>query len=86
MYNMKAMTYTEAREKLADTIRRVCEDHAPVIVTKRRDAAVVMMSLEDYESLVATSHLLRSPRNAQRLLESIQQLGEGKGTKRRLAG
>jgi len=86
MYSMKAMTYTEARAKLAATIKQVCEDHAPVIVTKRRDAAVVMMSLEDYESLVETSHLLKSPRNARRLLESIQQLVEGKGTKRGLAG
>ena len=83
---MRAITYTEARAKLAATIKQVCEDHAPVIVTKRRDAAVVMMSLEDYESLVATSHLLRSPRNARRLLESIQQIEEGKGVKRRLAG
>ncbi len=79
------MTYTEAREKLADTISQVCENHDPVVITKRRDTAVVMISLEDYESLVETSHLLRSPRNARRLLESIQQLEEGKGKPRKLA-
>lgn len=50
LYNMKAITYTEARAKLAATIKQVCEDHAPVIVTKRRDVAVVMLSLEDYSS------------------------------------
>ena len=44
-----------------------------------------MISLEDYESLVETSHLLRSPRSARRLLESIQQLEEGKGKQRKLA-
>lgn len=81
---MKAITYTEAREKLAATIKSVCEDHAPVIVTKRRDKAVVILSLDDYESLVETSYLLRSPKNARRLFESIKELEEGKGKKRDL--
>jgi len=82
---VKSITYTTAREKLADTISRVCEDHAPVIVTKRRDKSVVIMSLEDYESLMETTHLLRSPRNARRLLESIQQLETGRGRTHKLA-
>ena len=81
---MNAITYTEAREKLSDTISKVCENHDPVVITKRRDSAVVMISLEDYESLVETSYLLKSPRNARRLLESIQQLEEGKGKQRKL--
>ncbi len=81
---MNAITYTEAREKLSDVISRVCEDHNPLIITKRRDKAVVMMSLEDYESLVETSYLLKSPCNARRLLESIQQLVSGKGKKKKL--
>lgn len=85
VHMMKAITYTRVREKLADTISKVCEDHDPVIITKRRDKAVVMISLEDYESLVETSYLLKSPRNARRLLESIQQLESGKGKKKKLA-
>jgi len=81
---MKAMTYTKARETLSDTIDEVCEDHDPVIITKRRDRAVVMIALDDYESLMETSYLLRSPRNARRLLESIKALQEGKGRERTL--
>jgi antitoxin YefM len=81
---MKTKTYTEAREKLSDIIEKVCEDHDPMIITKRRDKAVVLMSLEDYESLEETAYLLRSPRNARRLLESIKQLEEGRGTERDL--
>jgi antitoxin YefM len=81
---MKSISYTEAREKLADTIDRVCSDHAPVIITKRRDKAAVLMSLEDYESLRETTYLLRSPKNARRLLESILELERGKGKERRL--
>lgn len=81
---MNAITYSHARENLASTITSVCENHDPVIITKKGTDAVVMMSLEDYESMAETTYLLRSPKNARRLLESIQQLEEGKGTKRDL--
>ena len=81
---MKTKTYTEAREKLSDIIEKICEDHDPMIITKRRDKAVVMISLEDYESLAETSNLLRSPRNARRLLEAIKDLEEGRGTEREI--
>jgi antitoxin YefM len=81
---MNAITYTEAREKLATTIKKVCRDHAPVIITRKRENSVVMMSLDDYESLQETSYLLRSPKNAQRLLESIKELKQGKGKERKL--
>jgi antitoxin YefM len=82
---MNALTYTEAREKLATTIKKVCRDHDPVIITRKREDSVVMMSLEDYESLQETSYLLRSPKNARRLLEAIQELKAGKGKERKLA-
>ena len=81
---MKSKTYTEAREKLSEMIEKVCEDHDPLIITKRRDKAVVMVSLEDYESMEETAYLLRSPRNTQRLLESIKELEQGKGTERKM--
>ena len=76
---MKAITYTAARENLASTMDRVCADHDPVIITRNRDQAVVMMSLEDYESLEETAYLLRSPANARRLLESVAELKEPRG-------
>ncbi|HEX4707657.1 MAG TPA: type II toxin-antitoxin system prevent-host-death family antitoxin [Candidatus Udaeobacter sp.] len=63
---VKSITYTAARENLASTINRVCEDHAPVVITKNRDQAVVMVSLEEYESLQETAHLLRSPPDGRR--------------------
>ena len=79
---MKAITYTAARESLASTMDRVCLDHDPVIITRNRDQAVVMISLEDYESLEETAYLLRSPANASRLLDSISDLkGSGGITK-----
>ena len=81
---MQAMSYTAARENLAKTMKRVCEDHDPVIITRKKSEAVVMMSLEDYESLCETNYLLQSPVNAQRLFESIEELNNGGGTERKL--
>ena len=76
---MNAITYSEARANLADTIKRVCRDRNPVIITRKREDTVVMMSLADYESLNETAYLLRNPRNAQRLLDAAKQLDSGKG-------
>jgi antitoxin YefM len=81
---VKSITYTAARENLASTINRVCEDHAPVVITKNRDQAVVMVSLEEYESLQETAHLLRSPANAKRLMDAVDALERGKGLRRKL--
>ena len=82
---MKAITYTAARENLAHTMDSVCLDHDPVIITRNRDQAVVMMSLEDYESLQETAYLLRAPANARRLLESITELKGNQGITKSLA-
>jgi antitoxin YefM len=83
--HMNAITYTEARETLAETIRRVCQDHDPIIITRKREDSVVMIALDDYESLTETAYLLRSPRNIRRLLDSIKELEEGKGIEKGLA-
>ena len=71
---MKAITYTSARKNLARTIDQVIDDHDPIIITKKNDRAVVVMSLEDYESMEETAYLLQSPINAKRLIDSIDQL------------
>lgn len=81
---MDAITYSSARAKLADTMDRVCEDHQPIIITRNGEQAVVMMSLEDFKALEETAYLLRSPKNAKRLLESIAMLEAGKGRARSL--
>jgi antitoxin YefM len=81
---VKSITYSAAREKLAATIDEVCRSRAPVTITRNRDQAVVMLSLDEYEGLEETAHLLRSPANARRLLSSIRQLESGKGKVRRV--
>ena len=81
---MEATTYTAVRQNLAKTMEKVCKDHSPVIVTRKKSGSVVIMSLEDYEALEETAYLLRSPKNTRRLIESIAQLVDGKGTERSL--
>ena len=81
---MDAMAYSKARANLARTMERVCNNHEPVIITKKEETAVVMISLEDYQSMEETAYLLRSPKNACRLLESITQLEQGGGAKKSL--
>ena len=81
---MIAISYTSARGNLAETMNKVCEDHDPVIITRQNAESVVMLSLEDYESLSETSYLLQNPENAQRLTGSIQELNAGKGKARKL--
>jgi antitoxin YefM len=81
---MDAITYTAARQNLAKTMEKVCNDHAPVIVTRKSSDSVVIMSLEDYEALEETAYLLRSPKNAQRLIEAIGQLEKGEGSEKEL--
>jgi len=81
---MNAITYTYVRNNLAKTLEKVCDDHDPVIVTRQNQNSVVIMSLEDYESLTETAYLLRSPKNAQRLIRAIADLDSGKGKQREL--
>ncbi len=65
-------------------MQQTCNDHNPVIVTRENEQAVVIMSLEDYQSIEETAYLLHSPKNAKRLFESITQLDKGKGMEKEL--
>lgn len=81
---MDAITYSHARSHLAETMEKVCDDHAPVIITRQHQRSVVMISLENYQALEETAYLLRSPKNARRLLESVAELEAGGGKEREL--
>ena len=75
---MDAITYSAARANLASTMDRVCNDHEALIITRNGEQSVVMLSLEDFNSLEETAYLLRSPANVRRLLESLEQARDGK--------
>lgn len=82
---MDAITYSSARANLASTMDRVCDDHEAVIITRNGQQSVVMLSLEDFQSLEETAYLLRSPANSRRLLDAVEQLSKGTGRERKLS-
>ena len=81
---MNALTYTDVRSNFANVMDKVCDDHEPVIITRSKKRPVVMMSVEDYESIEETMYLLRSPKNAARLRQAISNVGKGKFKERKL--
>lgn len=75
---MNTISYTQFRKSLAGVLDKVNEDHKPMIVTRTGGKEpVVVMSLEDYNAYEEMAHLMSSPRNAQRLNESIAQAERG---------
>ena len=86
LYNreMETLNYTNARADLARTMDRVNDDRTPIVITRQKGRSAVLMSLDDYNSLTETMHLLRSPANAARLTESIAQADKGRTRKRPL--
>lgn len=81
---MDSISYTSARSNLAKTMEQVCNDHAPVAITRKGQGAVVMMSIDDYQALEETAYLLRSPKNVRRLLGAISEIEAGAGKEQEL--
>ena len=76
---MKTMSYTESRARYAEVLDSVANDREEVIITRAGHDPVVIVSLEDYESLRETAYLMRSPANARRLLDAMERLEAGRG-------
>ncbi len=82
---MGCVTYTELRANLARYMDEVVESRTPLVVTRQSGRGnVVVMSEEEFEGWQETVHLLRNPRNAERLLRSIRSADEGKARERDL--
>ena len=75
---MDAITYTAARQNLAQLMDKITENHGPVIITRQKADAVVMMSLADFNSIQETAYLLGNPANAERLRASVADAAKGK--------
>jgi len=81
---MAHVSYSQLRNNLASYMDEVCDSRAPLFVTRQNARSVVVMSEDDYEGLMETVHLLKSPVNAARLLRSIDEADQGKLTERDL--
>ncbi len=73
-------TYSQAREQLKSLLDRAVDDREVVIVRRRRGGDVALIAADELESLMATAHLLRSPKNAERLLTALARARAGQGT------
>lgn len=82
---MKTMSYSESRARYAETLDSVTDDREEVVITRAGHEPVVMVALDDYESLRETAYLLKSPENARRVLGAIDRLESGGGGERDLA-
>jgi len=72
-------TYSQAREKLASLMDRVTDHLEVVIINRRGGKRVALIDATEYEGLLETAHLLRSPRNAERLWLALDQARRGEG-------
>ena len=79
---MNVLTFTDTRARLKEVMDRVVDDHTPVVITRQKAEAVVMVSLAGWNALEETVHLLSTAANATRLREAISQLDAGQGTDR----
>ena len=77
-------TYTDFRQQLKSYLDKVRSSHSPLFVTSANGEDVVVLSKSDYESMEETFYLLKSPKNAARLLQGIQDYEKGSGTERSL--
>ncbi len=70
-------TYTDARANFATLCDQVTQDLDVVIITRRGAADVALVSASELASLLETAHLLRSPKNAERLLSALNRAQQG---------
>ena len=81
---MNAVTYSDLRKNLKSYMDKVYNNHEPLIITRKKSKNVVMVSIDEYNSIMETSYLMASPKNAQRIRESIKELEKGGGKARKL--
>jgi antitoxin YefM len=75
-------TYTRARANLARLCDQATADRETIIITRRRTPPVALIAADELSSLTETAYLLRSPRNAERLLKALRRALEGKGSRK----
>ncbi len=72
-------TYSDFRQKLKTYLDEVFKSNSPLFVTRTKGENIVVLSESDYESIMETFYLLRSPKNAERLQRAVEQYEQGKG-------
>ena len=71
---MEIISYTKARNNFSDVMNKVCQNHTPITIYRQESKPVVLISLEDYNSIEETMYLLSTPNNTKQLYDSIDDL------------
>lgn len=79
---MEAVSYSEFRENLKGFLDRAYDNHEPIIVTRKEGKNMVVISMDDYNSIMETNYLLSNKANAEHLFKSIEQIKKGKKTEK----
>lgn len=86
VFIMNAVNYSELRKNLKDYFDQVYNDHEPIIITRKNNQNIVLLSIEEYNSLIETNYLLSDTANSKRLLQSLDKARHGKAFKKELIG
>ena len=76
---MKTMTSTESRARYAEVLDQVVNDREEIVITRQGHESVVIIALDEYESLMETVYLMQAPANARHLRDSIARHRAGEG-------
>jgi len=82
--DMDAVSYSDLRQNLKSYMDRVYFNHDPLIITRKNNENLVLLSIDEYNSMVETNYLLGNEANAEHLKKSINQYQNGKAKKREL--
>ncbi len=77
-------TYSDFRQKLKSYLDAVLKNRNTLFVTRTKGENIVVLSESEYEGIIETFHLLKSPKNAERLLRAVNQHKAGKGKEKKL--
>ena len=83
-FNMEIASFSEFRQHMKSFLDAVIKTHKPLFITRKHGEELVVISKEDYTSLEETLYLLSSPKNAQRLKDSIVQFEKGNTVEQKL--
>ncbi len=75
---MDTISYSNFRSHLANTLDKVNDNHAPIMITRQNGKPAVLISLEDFKSYEETAYLMASPKNAARLNQAVFEIEAGK--------
>ena len=82
----KVVNYTEARQKLKSLMDTVIEDRVAVVITRTTSEPVMMIAKSEFDAIMETFHLLRSPRNAERIRAALAEIDDGDVVEARVVG